>query len=252
MCKLAFRRAWMQGLTACFLFFIIILNGCQTYTGDNLPAPSVREVQWSRSHQINTAPPARQVKRTDFSFYPASWIPASRQRQWEGIMIHHSALDSGDAISYDIAHKQRGWDGLGYHFVINNGNNGHSKRNGEIEVGWRWRNQREGAHCRVNPNDNNYWNEHTIGICLVGNFERYPPSEAQWQSLIKLVYFLQKRYGIPNDKIVGHRDADSTTCPGRHLSLWDLKRRLNEYASNIYLTDQSSATFSADKYSLSP
>jgi len=157
---------------------------------------------------------------------PYGWIPPKNLEQpgrWRGILIHHSATPTGNAAEFDRLHKQRGWDGLGYDFVINNGKGG---RDGQIEVGWRWQQQREGAHCRVSDNDNNYWNEHTIGIVLVGNFEKTHPTNAQYESLAKLVSFLQDRYNIPRSQIKGHGDVDITKCPGRLFSFPQFFARL--------------------------
>ena len=147
------------------------------------------------------------------------WAPPSDldgSRRWDGIIIHHSATDYGDAFTFDVSHKRKGWDELGYHFVIDNGNNNNGNPDGLIEIGSRWLKQKHGAHCRVSQTDDNYWNEHYIGICLVGNFQTHPPTSAQYKALQKLVYFLKDRYNIPSSKIIGHSDADKgTVCPGK-------------------------------------
>ncbi len=161
--------------------------------------------------------------------WPMGWVPSSsveNKRRWRGITIHHSATPSGNAAQFDQIHKQNnGWDGLGYHFVINNGRGG---RDGAVEVGYRWKEQSTGAHCRPRNCTDNYWNEHTIGICLVGNFETSRPSKAQMNALVKLVRFLQQRYSIPTREIRGHGQVPGakTACPGKNLSVWQLKQRL--------------------------
>ena len=160
---------------------------------------------------------------------PAEWMPPrglEATRQWKGIVIHHSAGDFGDAAAFDTEHKKRGWDGLGYHFVINNGRNRHSKADGLVEVGRRWRQQETGAHCRPKGNRNNYWNKHTVGICLVGNFDKARPTARQWQSLLTLVRFLQGRYGIRANQIKGHGEIMATACPGRLFPMAELRRRV--------------------------
>jgi len=157
----------------------------------------------------------------------SDWLPIRGQEnkgKWEGIVIHHSGSYAGNARDFDRWHRQLDWDGLGYHFVIDNG---HGGPDGRIEVGYRWRQQLTGAHCREAQGDDNYWNEHTVGICLVGNFEQHPPSAAQYESLVELIQFLQVRYGIPTNKIIGHNDVKPTACPGRLFSWDELNRRLN-------------------------
>jgi N-acetyl-anhydromuramyl-L-alanine amidase AmpD len=121
-------------------------------------------------------------------------------------------------------HRKRGWDELGYHFVITNGDGG---TDGNVEVGSRWLKQKHGAHAKSVTGE---YNEQGIGICLVGNFEAAEPTPAQWASLVKLTAFLTRRYDIPNERIIGHQDVNAKTqCPGKGLDL----RRLREDALAI-------------------
>jgi hypothetical protein len=169
----------------------------------------------------NTSPVIRYPQQIDAS-HP--WLPpiqVENKTKWHGIMIHHTASPSGNVATIDRIHKQKGWDGIGYDFVINNGIG--NKNNGEVEVTFRWIQQTHGAHCRVDSNDDNYWNEHTIGICMVGNFENSYPTAAQYKSLANLVIFLQNRYNIPKNKLYLHKNIGTTKCPGKHFSLWKLK-----------------------------
>ncbi|MFA6384044.1 MAG: LysM peptidoglycan-binding domain-containing protein, partial [Candidatus Omnitrophota bacterium] len=71
------------------------------------------------------------------ALYPSS--------KWKYIIIHHSATDSGNANSLYDLHNRRGFDGLGYDFIIDNGTG--SKQDGQIEVSGRWVKQIDGAHC---------------------------------------------------------------------------------------------------------
>ena len=165
---------------------------------------------------------------------PRGWLPPSRlenKKRWQGIIIHHSGTSYGSAKHEHEYHKSIGWDGLGYHFVINNGvfKNGYGKADGLVEVGYRWRGQQTGSHCRPENDYSNYWNKHTIGVCLIGNFNKTRQSERQWRSLVKLVRFLQKRYNIPASRIKCHRDIKPTDCPGKHFSLGELRWRLARY-----------------------
>jgi len=142
---------------------------------------------------------------------------ADGYRQWRYIVIHHSAGDNGNARMFDAAHRRRGWDELGYHFVINNGKGG---PDGYIEAGSRWKKQKWGAHCGGTPN--NEYNNYGIGICLVGDFRHGMPTPAQLASLRRLVYHLVARYHIPPESVVGHRQCPNanTQCPGKTLLLW--------------------------------
>lgn len=143
----------------------------------------------------------------------AAWsVPITRE--WKHIVIHHSASTSGNAASFDRAHREKGWDGLGYHFVIGNGS---GSGDGQVEVGYRWTKQMQGAHA-----GNYEYNQHGIGICLVGDFEHGgPPSPAQMQSLRTLVAFLQAKANIAPNEIIGHGNVPgrNTECPGRHMDV---------------------------------
>src|SRR5439155_15411047 len=66
---------------------------------------------------------------------PREWVPNVTSRPWRWIVIHHSATPTGSAAKFDRDHRAKGWDELGYHFVIGNGT---ETRNGQIEVGPRW------------------------------------------------------------------------------------------------------------------
>jgi len=149
---------------------------------------------------------------------PRDWIPNAAARPWRWIVIHHSATPSGGAAKFDRDHRERGFDELGYHFVIGNGT---ETRNGQIEVGPRWPKQKWGAHTRT---PDNRFNEFGIGICLVGNFDVQRPTAEQMRSLAKVVAFLMKRYNIPPDRILGHKDAKPTDCPGANLNLATVRR----------------------------
>jgi len=154
--------------------------------------------------------------------HDAAWEASAAARPWRWIVIHHSATDVGSAAAFDVFHRtKRGWDELGYHFVIGNGG---GVTDGLVEVGPRWPKQKWGAHCRVG--DNEEYNYFGIGICLVGNFETHRPSEAQMDALARLVDYLSARYGIDEAHIIGHSKVGDTRCPGRHFSFDDLLGRL--------------------------
>jgi N-acetylmuramoyl-L-alanine amidase len=150
----------------------------------------------------------------------AEWRPAGPERSWRFI-IHHSATATGSAAEFDRMHRAKGWDELGYHFVIGNGT---GSSDGEVEVGGRWPKQKHGAHTKVA--DHPEYNDLGIGICLVGNFDVTRPTESQMRSLARLVRFLMDRYDIPRGRIYGHGQLKATDCPGRHFEYADLFRRL--------------------------
>jgi hypothetical protein len=140
-------------------------------------------------------------------------------RKWTHVVIHHSASDKGSAQMFDRYHTSRGWSGgLAYDFVIGNGT---ESGDGEIEVGKRWKEQLRGAHAGVD-----YYNEHGIGICLVGNFEDGRPTKAQIDALVMLIRSLQNKCDISARNVVGHRDIKDTLCPGKNFPMDDVRSRI--------------------------
>jgi len=165
------------------------------------------------------APAPAPLRRAAWS--EAGWIPGGAERPWQFIVIHHSATPTGSADQFDRMHKAKGWDELGYHFVIGNGT---LSGDGEVEAGGRWTKQKHGAHTKVVGHPE--YNDLGIGICLVGNFDITHPTEAQMDSLARLVRCMMNRYGISSRCIYGHGQLKPTDCPGRNFDYRDLFRRL--------------------------
>jgi hypothetical protein len=164
---------------------------------------------------------------------PAEWKPSAPARSWKFIVIHHSDTSSGSAAKFDKFHKDKGWDELGYHFVIGNGS---ETSDGKVEVGPRWPKQKWGAHTKTPTNE---FNDFGIGICLVGDFQSSRPTQSQMQNLAKLVAYLQKTYKIPANRIVGHRDAKATECPGRNMDIAVVRRMASQLAADDTWTPDS-------------
>ncbi|HNW39768.1 MAG TPA: N-acetylmuramoyl-L-alanine amidase [Candidatus Omnitrophota bacterium] len=142
--------------------------------------------------------------------------------RWEYIIIHHSATDEGSSLNLNELHKRRGWAGIGYDFVIDNGTGG--KEIGQIEVSPRWIKQEKGAHCQASD-----MNSKGIGICLVGNFSEERVPAKQMDSLVYLVNILRKYYKIPVKHIIGHGQVPGakTECPGIYFSWQEFYNKLN-------------------------
>lgn len=137
---------------------------------------------------------------------------------WRWLVIHHSASRAGDARTFDGEHLGRGWDGIGYHFVIGNGS---PLPLGYVEATYRWRLQSHGAHAGPGPEQAPY-NQDGLGICLVGNFADAPLDPFQERRLVDLC--VQLIHHVPTlsvNHIIGHRDVPgkATACPGRNVDL---------------------------------
>ncbi len=150
--------------------------------------------------------------------------PSLKDRQrTELIVIHCSATRATmDVGVQEITqwHIQRGFDTLGYHYVI--------RRNGELQNGRR--ESAIGAHVRGH-------NANSIGICLVGGVDdnNRPEnnfSNPQFATLTELVRQLKQRY--PTARILGHRDLSpdkngdgkipsnefTKACPSFDVTAW--------------------------------
>ena len=104
-------------------------------------------------------------------------------------------------------------NGLAYHFVIGNGT---SSRDGQIEIGDRWRRQINGGHVH-----SDYMNNIGLGICLVGDFNRDQPTRAQLEACEELIRYLRERCGQSDGRALivrPHREVNpprwATDCPG--------------------------------------
>lgn len=134
----------------------------------------------------------------------ASFLQANRPlRPVTLLIIHCTATPAGREVSraeVDRWHRQRGWNGIGYHYLIH--------LDGSIEQGRP--EERVGAHCKG-------YNACSIGICYVGGLdEAGRPADtrtnAQCHALRQLLLTLRQRY--PHAAIRGHRDLNpQKACP---------------------------------------
>lgn len=123
-------------------------------------------------------------------------------RKINEIIIHCSATKEGmdfSAKDIDRWHRERGFDKIGYHYVI--------KLDGTVEKG---RGLEEiGAHC-TNHNRN------SIGICYVGGLSKDGKAkdtrtDAQKKALWDLLRVLLIKY--PNANVYGHNEFAKKDCP---------------------------------------
>lgn len=119
------------------------------------------------------------------------------------IVIH--CADTPDDKNFDAEdihtwHLERGWDGIGYHYVIG--------RNGIIQAGrpeyW------QGSHVRG-------FNGNSLGICLIGIEDM---EEIQFSQLGILIEQLRLRY--PRAEVMAHCELDPNKpdCPGEETMTW--------------------------------
>jgi hypothetical protein len=207
---------------------LLLAAGCQSQSMvASLPPPNLNgPTIVAAPQQAMRAPlpwvPLKQATPRSFAGVDPAWIPYAPPRAWKWIVIHHSASPSGSAAVFDREHREKGWDELGYHFVIGNGTD---SGDGQVEVGSRWPKQKWGAHAKT---PDNRYNDFGIGICLVGNFDIERPTPRQMQSLAKLTAYLMRTYNIPEANVIGHRDTKPTDCPGRNMNVAVVRRMADQ------------------------
>lgn len=149
--------------------------------------------------------------------------------RWKSIVIHHSGSPGGSPESLDRLHRSWGFASLGYHFLIGNGID---FGDGAIHSGPRWNRQEPGAHVATRANgaqpDAAWFNEHAIGICLVGNGERRSFTDSQITRLEELVADLQREFGIPDSQVFLHSDLSSVSSPGRFFPVAEFESALRK------------------------
>lgn len=118
------------------------------------------------------------------------------------IIVHCTATPAGRPVSaadVDRWHKQRGFNGIGYHYLVG--------ADGYIELG-RPENL-AGAHCAGH-------NMHSIGVAYAGGLDADgrpadTRSPLQKAAIRRLLADLRRRY--PDASIRGHRDFAPKACP---------------------------------------
>ena len=123
------------------------------------------------------------------------------------LVVHCSDTENNKKISAIDIHKMHlsfGWDGIGYHKII--------QRSGKIENGrpefW------VGAHVKGK-------NDISLGVCLIGK------NSFTKKKFISIERVLKKwKVKYPNSKIIGHRDDENTkkTCPNFDVKKWSKNR----------------------------
>jgi len=147
--------------------------------------------------------------------------PAPLADRWSMIVIHDSGTVLGSAESLNREHERLGRGGLGYHFVIGNGSD---TTDGLIEVGFRWRTQKVGAHSVGDYAQQ--FNRHAIGICVVGDADREPITDAQMRELVWLVQQLQHKFGISAKDVYLGIGSGQQDLPAGHFPLGQFQRQL--------------------------
>lgn len=133
------------------------------------------------------------------------------------ICIHKSGYNFEGVDDIRKYHMSKGWIDCGYHYVI--------QRDGTLQ---------EGRPIDVEPASAKGHNIDVAAICLIGEFCKEEPTDAQINTLTALVFTLCKKHDIPTDMhhIFCHSDyrdkPGNRWCPGKFLH-----RRVPQIANNV-------------------
>lgn len=170
-----------------------------------MPPPVITRAAWGANERLRIDP------KTNTMIWPPSYSPVKK------IILHHTATPSNPQdpaavvrAIYEYHTVSQGWGDIGYNFLIDQDGRVYEGRYGGRNV--------IGAHALQ-------YNKGSVGIALIGTFDKDTPTGATGSSVDRLVVAKAVEYGIdpkgtgffidkvlPN--IMGHRDAVNTSCPG--------------------------------------
>ncbi|MBN9387715.1 MAG: peptidoglycan recognition protein [Chloroflexi bacterium] len=189
-----------------------------TAAGPDLSAVPVSNAPIVASTKPNIISRAGWGANESWRYSGKSVIWPTEYRTIKAVIIHHSetsnvynADPSVDVRSIYRYHAiTQGWGDIGYNYLIDWKGNIYEGRYGGDDV--------VGGHAYQ-------YNYGSIGICLIGSFKTVKPTDAQLNSLTRLLswkaysknlnptgkaYLIDKTVNV----ILGHRDVIATTCPG--------------------------------------
>ncbi len=202
----AFRAmAVLMGASVVTVGALHAIGGVSGRAGSVLAVPAWKEVSASAESPVAGRVEAATVTATASPRITPRDAAIDRDR-WRAIVIHDSGTPAGDLASIERRHQQAGLAGLGFHFVVGNGQ---GMDDGAIAVGPRWERQLAGAHAPRGWHapvraegavalDAAGLNQSAIAICLVGRADRRPFTDRQCREARALVRQLQAEFGIPD------------------------------------------------------
>lgn len=141
----------------------------------------------------------------------------------KNIFVHCSASAFGEVMTLDSWHKERGWSGIGYHYIVLNGRPFPDVKyfpflDGEIQPGRHFDDDpifspdEVGAHVAGRNGD-------SIGICLIGDDSF---TDAQLSNAKYLLLSLIDLLSLTIDDVLGHYEDPNThkTCPNMPMQFF--------------------------------
>ena len=151
------------------------------------------------------------------------------------LFVHHTAGSNRDyngaptmRAIYAYHVRSRGWCDIGYNFVIDWDGTIYEGRWARHYLPWELHDSEDHRNHAVSGAHVADYNSGSVGISLMGNFQRVAPPRRMTRSLKKLLAWEVDRHGLNPEGthrfngrrlkvIAGHRNAGSTSCPGNRL-----------------------------------
>jgi hypothetical protein len=241
-------RGSARGLRARFVRAQPTARAARHVTGKRRRAKRVR------AHKSQSSQPAI-ISRTEWGGDSVPPRAAPQYGEVQAAFVHHTvnsndyAPEESPGIVLGIARYHRdsnGWNDIGYNFLVDKYGQVFEGRAGGIDQAV------IGAQAQG-------YNSVSTGIACIGTFTAEPQSEAGLEALARLIGWKLSLHGVPTEgtvvvssrggasnryasgtavtleRIPGHRDGDSTACPGDALyaQLPDLRARATRYAGPL-------------------
>jgi hypothetical protein len=207
-----------------------------------------------RARKSQSSQPAI-ISRTEWGGDSVPPRAAPEYGEVQAAFVHHTVSsnaygpDESAGIVLGIARYHRdsnGWNDIGYNFLVDQYGQVFEGRAGGIDQAV------IGAQAQG-------YNSSSTGIATIGTFTSVPFPEAGFDALARLIGWKLSLHGVPTEgqvvltsrggpsnrypsgtpvtveRIPGHRDGDSTSCPGNMLyaQLPDLRARASRYAGPL-------------------
>lgn len=138
--------------------------------------------------------------------HPAKKYPTRALSSIQYLVLHHAAGPENQTPQ-EIARfhvETRDYPGIAYHYIVDATGQVYKVQRATT-ITWCVHKQNTKSLC----------------VCLIGNREVNPISDAQYVAAVDLFRQLRQGYTVPLDHVRGHREmpGQATACPGKFISL---------------------------------
>ena len=136
------------------------------------------------------------------------------------IICHNADATTCSIEDIDRWHKNNGWAGCGYHFLV--------RKDGSV---YRGRPENKlGAHT------SNY-NTGSLGICFEGKYNTEEMPESQLKAGQELIKYLLDKYNLSKANVYKHKDFNNTDCPGYNFPWTNIIDGIDGATDNVIVTE---------------